>query len=127
MATTPQKFQIRIESILGGHSRTRYFAAANQFQESLGIDPGQGDGIIYPIPSKNQFNGAGIPFWILPPTPKVAQLSYIYDSTGSVYSYNPISSPAVTALSDAGEMTGGVGNGAAYYDNYVYFSKNTTI
>ena len=24
-------------------------------------------------------------------------------------------------------MTGGVGNGAAYYDNYVYFSKNTTI
>ena len=52
---------------------------------------------------------------------------YIYDAEGSAYSMLTPASSTVTPLSDGGSLTGSTGNGAEYYDNYIYFAKNTTI
>lgn len=59
------------------------------------------------------------------PTPKDNNI-YVLDSLGSTYTYSE--GPATfTALSDAGELSNGTGNGLAYYDNYIYIAKNTTV
>lgn len=130
---------IRIESILGGHSPTTHFAAPDQFRFSIGIDPslpissttgdvtgGYASGIIRPV-GVTKLSGSvvdDIPLWIKA-NPKSTNL-YIYDAHGSVYiDATTVLSP--TALSDGGALTGSSGNGCEYYDNYMYFAKDTTI
>jgi hypothetical protein len=59
------------------------------------------------------------------PNPKDSNL-YVYDANGSAYTVNAAFT-TVTALSDGGSLSNSLGNGAEYYDNYIYFAKNTTI
>lgn len=132
--------QIRIESILGGQSPVAYFAAEDQFRSSIGIDPAQpiadslssvtsgvgiATGLLRPTGVAN-YTGTmgGRPQW-LATNPKNA-LIYAYDASGSAYSVE-LSLDTFTALSDGGALSAASGNGMAYYDNYIYFAKNTTI
>lgn len=129
---------IRIESIIGGHSPTTHFGRNNQFRASLGIDPGQpsddqdsiystiASGLLRPAASQ-KFSGSTItsaPLWMIP-NPKDANV-YVYDANGSAYTADATFT-TVTGLSDTGLLTNSLGNGAEYYDNYIYFAKNTTI
>lgn len=142
MANDPKRFQIRIDSILGGHSRTTHFAGRDQFRASVGIDPGS------PLPgsagstyssSKYNVKPSGLirptkasaltgtmnqtPLWM-----KGARSSttvYVLDARGSVYAYAQ-GEGTYTALNDKG-LTTGSGNGMEYYDNYIYIATNTNI
>ena len=129
---------IRIESILGGHAPTTHFARADQFRASLGIDPAQpqddsdsavssiASALIRPA-SSQKFSGTVLnaaPLWMIP-NPKDANI-YVYDALGSAYTIDAAFS-ALTALSDGGSLTNSLGNGAEYYDNYMYFGKATTV
>lgn len=130
---------IRIESILGGQSPTSHFAGADQFQASVGIDPSlpatnssvspRSSGLLCPAPVEKASGSVlqNIPLWIVG-QPKKAGFAYVYDAAGSAYSYDASSPPGTfTALSDGGSLSNSSGNGARYYDNYLYFAKNTTI
>lgn len=138
----PKTFQIRIESILGGHARTTHFASRDQYRNSIGIDPGsplpgssgnpysssiygvKPSGLIRPVQS-NTVSGTinETPYWIegAPSTTTV----FVYDARGSVYTHS-IGEGTVTNLADIGATTG-KGNGMAYYNNYMYFATNTDI
>jgi len=131
---------IRIDSILGGHSQASHISGKDQFLSSLGIDPSmpfidtrntkfsnKPSGVLRPT-SCNELtvNGAGtvinsVPYWIIP-NPKDTNI-YVYDGGGSVYT----ASGSIISLSDAGNMSSSNGNGAEYYDNYLYLAKNTDI
>lgn len=131
--------QIRINSILGGQSPTTHFAAANQFRASLGIDPSipisdtatttgnLSSGLLRPTKAQDLSGGTVIhnpPLWIKS-TPKDGNL-YIYDTGGSIYTIDSNFS-AVTGLGDLTDGGTAGGNGMEYYDNYVYFSRDTTV
>lgn len=130
--------KISIESILGGHSPTTHFAGANQFRASLGIDPAQpmddsdsvystiASGLLRPVASQ-KYSGSTInaaPLWMIP-NPKDA-LVYVYDARGSAYTVDAAFAGA-TALNDGGSLSASLGNGCEYYDNYIYFFKNTDV
>lgn len=106
-----------------------HFAASDQFLNSYAIEPSQNyrgssyqaSGILRPTGSI-KFSGtgiAGVPLWLVPNT-KDSNV-YVYSANGSVYTYN---GSAVGDLNDGGTATG---NGAAYYDNYIYFARDTTV
>lgn len=131
---------IKIESILGGQSPTTHFSAPDQFRASIGIDPSLpidnsdtwnssiASGLLRPQGSNTQSTTVSSIMWILDNPKKDSSgtgASYAYASDGSTYSMS--TTGGVTALSDGGSMTSGAGNGAAYYDNYIYFAKATTI
>lgn len=133
MPKDDKTFQVRIESILGGHSPVTHFAAPDQFQSSLGIDPALGYSALDPefsgllVPASSQAaTGTTInkaPMWLIN-NPKDDYV-YVFDTQGSTYTYQQ---SVIAGLSDGGNESGtGSGNGAAYYDNYIYFAKNTTI
>ena len=128
---------ITTESILGGHSPTTHFASKGQFRSSLGIDPAQpiddadsvystiASGLIRPVASQ-KFSGTTInsaPLWLVA-NPKDANV-YVYDARSSAYTIDATFT-TVTALNDAGALSG-LGNGAEYYDNYIYFATSTDI
>lgn len=134
-ALNPRTFQIKIESILGGIADSEFFPGKDQFRFSLGIDPSLGShdqlvnnvsfsGLLRPtvLPTVDYTQIQKPPLWIVE-NPKDGGF-YIYDFRGSTYS---IPFGVMTPLSDAGLMVNATGNGAAYYDNYIYFAKNTTI
>jgi hypothetical protein len=129
---------VTIDSILGGHSELSHFGMEGQFRSSIGIDPAQplndsddiyatvGSGLLRPAACQ-EFSGSVInaaPLWMVT-NPKDA-LVYVYDALGSTYTIDATFS-TVTALSDGGSMSNSTGNGAEYYDNYIYFSKGTTV
>src|SRR3990167_1512200 len=142
MANEPQRFQIKIESILGGHSRTTHFAAGNQFRASVGIDPGsplpgglgnpynstifniKPSGLIRPTQG-NALTGTmnRAPLWM--GGARSTTTVFVYDARGSVYTHS-IGDSTFTALADKGATTGS-GNGMAFYDNYQYFATDTDI
>ena len=130
--------QIRIDSILGGQSVMSNFSGSGQFRASLGIDPAQpiddldtatstiASGFLRPAASQ-KISGSTItsaPLWMIP-NPKDANV-YVYDANGSAYTVDATMT-TVTALSDGGSLSSAIGNGAEYYDNYIYFAKNTDI
>lgn len=130
--------QIVISSILGGTAPTSHFAGRSQFRASLGIDPAQpiddsdtaystvASGLLRPTASE-KFSGSTItaaPLW-LKTNPKDANV-YVYDALGSAYSVNAALT-SVTGLGDGGSLSSSLGNGSDYYDNYMYFAKNTDI
>lgn len=134
----PKIRTIVIETILGGHSPTTHFGSQGQFRASLGIDPAQpiddldtnfssiASGLLRPAASQ-KFSGSVLnaaPLWMIP-NPKNSSV-YVLDALGSAYTID-VAFSALTAISDAGELTNGLGNGGEYYDNYIYFAKNTTI
>lgn len=131
---------IRIESILGGHSPFTHFAAEDQFLYSSAIDPEYGltdigtlslsnkaSGLIRPIASEEVEDGIvnGAPMWLLG-DPEKSNNTYLYDAVGSVYTVNA-NGGSITPLGDLNDGGDANGNGAAYYDNYVYFARDTTI
>lgn len=112
------------------------FAGATQFRASLGIDPAQpiddldtatstvASGLLRPAASQ-KISGTTInaaPLW-MKTNPKDGLL-YVYDSLSSAYTVSTTNT--VTALSDAGTLSG-IGNGMEYYDNYMYFATGTDI
>jgi len=136
------RLQIRIDSVLGGHSRTTHFGSQGQFRASVGIDPGspiQGavnspllsskynmkpSGLIRPTPSfalNGTINQA--PLWMR--GARSTTTIFALGASGSVYSIARGAS-SFTALNDLGSTTGG-GNGLEYYDNYMYIATNTDI
>ena len=129
---------IRIESILGGHSPTTHFAGRDQFRASLGIDPSQpiwdttnasaivSSGLLRPVGIAKLTDSilTNAPLW-MESNPKDGNV-YVLDSAGSAYTINT-NFDTFTALSDGGSLSGGSGNGCAYYDNYIYFAKDTTV
>lgn len=135
--------QIRIDSILGGQSLSSHLSAKDQFLYSVNIDPSlsisnsiaQTSGIrsysnssslIHPVAVANVVSSSTmqVPAFIVP-NPK-NDIYYVYGSGGSVYTHSPALGD-FTALSDGGSMSNVTNCGAAYYDNYIYFSKDTTV
>lgn len=120
--------QILIESILGGESQYQNFSAVDEFQQSMGIDPSLafGDlaasGYINPTVVRNVGNTVNNwPVWFVT-NPKNSNY-YLYDTSGSLYSVDT----NVTGLTDLNDGGTARGNGLAYYDNYLYASRSTTI
>ena len=84
-------------------------------------------GLLRPTPASDLSSGGVIhntPLW-LESNPKNGNV-YVYDSAGSVYSID-VNFSAVTAVGDLTDGGTSNGNGAAYYDNYLYFARDTTI
>lgn len=119
-----------------------HFATQDQFRSSFGIDPSltvddslgyggnvygtQPTGLLRPMPA-SEIGGStleNIPMWIFS-APHNSQL-FVYDYQGSLYTLN-VYTNNMTSISDGGSLSGSNGNGAAYYDNYVYLAKKTTI
>lgn len=128
----PKEFQIKIESVLGGISAYSDFARKDQFRMSYSVDPDQSyatdsiaSGLLRPV-GYQKFSGTTItaaPMWMTA-NPKDATV-LVYDVAGSVYSFDSSFSPiGLTDLNDGGTAAG---NGLAYYDNYVYAARSTTI
>lgn len=130
----PGKFTHVIDNILGGHQTTTYGAQPGQFLDSVGIDfespvnmtrtdmlrPG---GVISPVRYNNETtNLSGAPYWIL--GNGFETRTYVYDDAGYVHIQNGLSFESGKTSAISG---GAAGNGAAYYDNFMYFARNTDL
>ena len=125
------KQTIKIESILGGQSVFENYAANSQFGESLAIDPDlpstsggtKSSGFLAPVPvtKVSSTTITNPPMWIVS-NPKTV-LNYVYDNGGKVYSMT--SSGVVSTSSKT--LSSAVGNGGAYYDNYMYFTTSADV
>lgn len=132
---TPKKYQIRIESILGGQSPSTNFSARDQFRASLGIDPSLGitdsttntlpaSGLLRPVSYGPLTVSLGnVPMWIKD-SPKTTS-TFVYDMNGSVYTIDRTYA-FQGAIPDGGTLAGS-GDGCEYYDNYMYFGKSDDI
>ncbi len=141
-----QKVTIRIESILGGQSPMTHFAQSDQFRASLGIDPGLpavnntavlfkesgiiSSGLIRPaayssIAENTGTTIAGTPMWLVQ-NPK-DQYTYVYDAAGSIYTIGSGYYNEIAGLGDLNDGGSARGNGSDYYDNYMFFARDTTI
>lgn len=139
-ALNPHVRTILIQSILGGMSPINNFYAVDQYSDANGIDPfltasdsggALPTGLLRPsnlgaigsfdIGTNSDFTAV---HWLVA-EPKGGNV-YVYHSSGSTFSMAQ-NSLAVAALSDGGSMSSSTGNGMEYYDNYIYFAKNTDI
>lgn len=124
------KTSVKINSILSGRGPSKYFASPGQFTVSIAIDPDfpigtetQASGAIHPTVYE-EFSGAnitGFPKFLMS-NPKNTLL-YAYASDGKVVSYTS----ALGSETLVGTPTSGAGNGAAYYNNYIYFATPTDV
>lgn len=131
--------RVQIQSIIAGLSPLQYFSPAGRggpipsYHAGIAIDPDMPvsdsakrmSGYIRPT-AMEKFSSTTItdtPLWIV--TNPKDSLAYCYGSSGKVYSID--SSLVVTALGGGSALTSASGNGAEYYDNYIYFAKNTDI
>lgn len=124
-------FNDAIESILGGHAQADFFPGKDQFTYALSIDPdhhGNGNfyrpsGIIRPVSYAKFSTSAvsGIPYWLIS-TPKNTNI-YAYDGDGEFISYSSL----LASETVIGTPTSGVGNGGAYYNNYIYLATPTDL
>lgn len=123
--------EIKINTILGGISPAQNFASETQYNAGIGIDPDmpttdseiKASGYIRPT-AMEKFSSTTItdvPYWIIN-TPKDAN-TYIYAKDGKIHTVGS----GITIGADAGTITSSSGNGAEYYDNYLYLAKNTDI
>jgi len=128
----------RIESIGGGISPTFYDSPEDSYTGAVGIDPDQPvssgnsrtSGAIMPT-QYSKFSGTevtGYPLWQIA-QPKTTN-AYVYASDGKLHSYS--STPAMRATDEAGtafpiSLTGGAGNGAVYYNNFLYLAEAADI
>lgn len=122
---------VRIESVIGGWSPAQYLSREGQFLSSLGIDPDmpisttdtRTSGVAVPVVYA-KFSGANVtsaPIAIV--TDPKNTLTYVVLNNGRLISYN--SSLASETL--IGTVTGGVANGAAYYNDYIYITTGTDV
>lgn len=132
-----EKFQIKIESILGGISPTLFQGRKDQFAASIGIDPD------LPITDSasaiktagvlrssfyNRFsslaNMTGVPLWLVS-VPDVNSTLYAYCSDGKLIEYTE--ALTVTTENVIGIPVAGAGGGAAFYNNYLYCATTSSI
>lgn len=124
-------FTVKIDNILGGISPTQYYGGASQYDSAIGIDPDmpvtdstvRTSGLIRPT-ALEKFSGSnvsGVPLWFMT-NPKDSKI-YAYMSDGKFVSY----STTLGSETLIGTPTSGAGNGAAYYDNYIYLATPTDI
>lgn len=123
---------IRIDSIMGGQSGYVYPPMTNEFTSSYAIDPDlfvdnslltKSLGAISPRSVQNIGTTVSAPMWLVG-NPKTSTVA-VYDYSGSIYSIS-----GTLVQSDLGDLNDGgnaFGNGAEYYDNYIYFARSTTI
>ena len=124
---------LKIESIFEGQGPSSNFAQAGQFLSSIAIDPeapttdGSTDlkpsGFIRPI-GYEKFSSTvldQVPMWILT-NPKNTTV-YVFGNAGDIVTYD--SALANEALLQA--TSASIGNGAAYYNNYLYYATNTDV
>lgn len=125
--------KIKFNSIWNGVAPSQYFQKEGQFLNSIGIDPdlpisdAVGDrrtsGALRPsgYASFDSTQNDGNPYWIMT-SPKTA-LIYTYLSSGKFNSYTS----AFGSETNIGTPTSGAGNGAAYYNNYIYLATPTQV
>lgn len=125
-------FSIKIESALGGIAPTLFQGRKDQFMTSLGVDPDypidissgvKTSGAIVPT-SYGKFSSSGMTAqsnWLVTCPQGDSLYSYLSDGNFLVYD-STLSSEIVL-----GKPTSGAGNGAAYYNNYVYTATPTDI
>lgn len=141
------KFQIKIDSFLGGISQSAYYGKPDQFQGAVAIDTdmpmdggsagtgffAKSNGVLYPT-AYTTFDSTGmdsVPLWLMTHpqtnsgTPDTDDRTYVYCSNGELISY----SQGLTAASESveGTATSGAGNGAAYYNDFFYLATPTDI
>ncbi|MAG45136.1 hypothetical protein CL633_04600 [bacterium] len=124
---------ITINSIWGGQQQTYYSGGADTYLASLGIDPDlpvntagldeRTSGAIVPVAYTkfSSTNISGYPKWIV--TNIKDTKIYVYASDGKFVSYTS----ALGSETLVGTPTSGAGNGAAYYNNYIYLATPTDI
>lgn len=124
-------FKVTVNSIFGGISASGYQAGKSQYHTAVGIDPEmpvddtaiRASGFIRPT-ALAKFSGAtmnGAPLWLLT-NPKDTNI-YAYLDNGNLISYTYL----FASETQAAAVTSSSGNGAEYYDNYLYLAKNTDI
>ncbi|MDH4127307.1 MAG: hypothetical protein OEV44_01035 [Spirochaetota bacterium] len=122
--------KVTISNILGGHSISEYFSSGSSYLSSIAVDPDmpvgankKASGCLVPVVYE-EFSGAnitGYPKWLL--TNIKNALLYAYASDGKVVSY----SATLASETLVGTPTSGAGNGATYYNNYLYFATPTNV
>ena len=127
----PRPFEITIDNIFGGISSTEFFGSSGQYLSAIAVDPDMPkndsslriSGIIRPT-AMAKFSASsitGTPLWMIT-NPKDANC-YVYTAAGKVHSV----ASGLTMNSDLTDPTSGAGNGAEYYDNYIYLATPTNI
>ena len=124
---------ITIDSIFEGQSPSSNFAQEGQFLSSVAIDPEASNtdvatdlkpsGIIRPV-AYEKFSDTildQVPLWIIT-TPKDTTI-YVYGNAGDLITYD---SDLANETLLRGVATS-KGNGAAYYNNYLYYVRNADI
>lgn len=119
-----------IESILAGQSPLYHGAGEGQFMTSVAIDPEYAlsykpSGYVLPV-MYSKFSSTGVsgaPMWFM--TNPVNGLLYSYNMDGELISYDI--GAGFGSETVIGTPTSGVGNGAAYYNNYIYMATPTDI
>lgn len=124
------KSTITIDSIDGGWTDAQYVASQSTYDSSVAIDPDfaigsqiKTSGAIIPVVYEkfSSTNVSGYPKWLI--TDIKDELLYAYMSDGKFVSYsNTLGSETLV-----GTPTSGAGNGAAYYNNYIYLATPTDI
>ncbi len=125
------KIPFKISSIAGGWSVCDYYNINGQFLSSVGIDPDMPPddssnkpcGYIRPT-VMTKFSGANVdaaPLWILT-NPKDNKI-HVLTNNGKFISYTSAfaSETLIATLATCS------GNGAAYYDNYLYLARNADL
>lgn len=129
--------KLQITNIFGGISPTFLFGPEGSFLNSSGIDPDhpmgssyvKNSGAIVPV-QYSKFSVTevtGYPMFITA-NPKNAN-SYVYTSNGKMHSFDSNIAMRATegAVNFPVSLSNASGNGLAYYNNYIYFIKDTDI
>jgi hypothetical protein len=124
---------ITIDSIFEGQEVSSNFANEGQFLTSIAIDPdaptsdGTTDlkpsGLIRPV-GYEKFSSTALdqaPLWIIT-TPKGTSV-YVFGNAGDIVSYDSALANETLLKTVATSK----GNGASYYNNYLYYASNTDI
>lgn len=125
---------ITIDTILPGWSPAEYFSQKGQFLFSSGIDPEmpkddsttKPSGLLRPT-AMAKFSGTeitGVPLWI--ENTNKGTDSFVYANDGKVHVINSTQTMG-TALNGGAALTNAAGGGCAYYNNYIYFAKQTDV
>ena len=127
------KATLQFDSILGGWQPTEFYntQGTGQIFNSTGIDPEmpkddsstRPSGLIRPT-SMEKISGStvtGSPIWFLT-NPKNTNI-YCYADDGKIHTITS----SLTMGSDLTTPTNGLGQGACYYNNYLYFATTTDI
>lgn len=121
---------ITINGILDGYTSTRSLGRSTSYDGALGVDPDlplsgktKTSGAI--VPSRyEKFSGANItgsPMWTITNPEDTNVYTYSDDGKFVRYDKNLANETALTA------PTSGAGNGAVYYNNYIYLATPTNV